>query len=303
YEQKLQKALSREDYKNVNYCSDALSCITKHESGEKLELGNSDWEKELAIDLNQEFQIEIPERINLSASAIETYESCPLKFRLGRIDGVPQTASKPELVFGNIIHAVLQRFHEPDKEISEERILRLLKEEWKKGEFDYTVREEKFKEQGQIMLARYNRLVQLNPPIVLAREESFAFEMGPITIRGAIDRIDQTEDGTAIVDYKTSKTSTSAKSNLQLAIYSMFLEQFDDEKIGGLPSEASLHFLRDEEKPIRSHSFDLDKIGEIKEKIIDVAAGIRHRKFDAKTGRHCDWCDYKSLVCPAWETV
>ncbi|MBT5363425.1 MAG: PD-(D/E)XK nuclease family protein, partial [Candidatus Marinimicrobia bacterium] len=251
----------------------------------------------------QEFQIEIPERINLSASAIETYESCPLKFRLGRIDGVPQTASKPELVFGNIIHAVLQRFHEPDKEISEERILRLLKEEWKKGEFDYTVREEKFKEQGQIMLARYNRLVQLNPPIVLAREESFAFEMGPITIRGAIDRIDQTEDGTAIVDYKTSKTSTSAKSNLQLAIYSMFLEQFDDEKIGGLPSEASLHFLRDEEKPIRSHSFDLDKIGEIKEKIIDVAAGIRHRKFDAKTGRHCDWCDYKSLVCPAWETV
>ena len=301
YEQKLQKALSREDYKNVNYCSDALSCITKHESGEKLELGNLDWEKELAIDLNQEFQIEIPERINLSASAIETYESCPLKFRLGRIDGVPQTASKPELVFGNIIHAVLQRFHEPEKEISEERILRLLKEEWKKGEFDYTVREEKFKEQGQIMLARYNRLVQLNPPIVLAREESFAFEMGPITIRGAIDRIDQTEDGTAIIDYKTSKSSTSAKSNLQLAIYSMYLEQLDDETIGGLPAVAALHFLRDEEKPIRSHSFSSDKIGETKEKIIEVAAGIRHRKFEAKTGRHCEWCDYKNLVCPAWE--
>ena len=42
-------------------------------------------------------------------------------------------------------------------------------------------------------------------------------------------------------------------------------------------------------------------VGEIKEKIVEVAAGIRNRKFDAKTGTHCDWCDYKILVCPAWE--
>ena len=301
YEQKLQKSLSRESFDQVKNYSDALSIITQHESGKKIELGESDWETELAQDLSKQFQPEIPVRLNLSASAIETYKQCPLKFRLGRIDGVPQTANNPVLVFGNIIHRVLQRFHEPEKELTEERILRLLNEEWKIGEFDYTVREEKFKEQGQDMLIRYCCQVQANPPNVLAREESFAFEIGPITIRGAIDRIDQTEDGTAIVDYKTSKTSSSAKSNLQLAIYSMYLEQLDDPTLGGLPTEASLHFLRDEEKPIRSHSFTSDQIGETKEKIIEVAAGIRNREFDAKTGMHCDWCDYKSLVCPAWE--
>ena len=174
-------------------------------------------------------------------------------------------------------------------------------EEWKKGEFDYTVREQKFKEQGKEMLIRYCRMVQLNPPNVLAREESFAFDLGPITIRGAIDRIDQIDDGTAIVDYKTSKTSSPAKSNLQLAIYSMYLEQSDDPTLGGLPIEASLHFLRDEDKPVRSHSFTSDQVAETKEKIVEVAAGIRNREFDAKTGMHCDWCDYKSLVCPAWE--
>ena len=301
YEQKLQKSLSREHFDQVKNYSDALSIITQYESGEKIELGETDWEIELVQDLSKQFQAEIPERINLSASAIETYEQCPLKFRLGRIDGVPQTASKPVLVFGNIIHRVLQRFHEPDKELTEDRILRLLTEEWKTGEFDYTVREEKFKEQGQNMLIRYCQGVLANPPNVLVREESFTFEIGPITIRGAIDRIDQSENGTAIVDYKTSKTSTSAKSNLQLAIYSMYLEQSDDPSFGGLPAEASLHFLRDEEKPIRSHSFTPDQIGETKEKIVEVAAGIRNRKFDAKTGTHCDWCDYKNLVCPAWE--
>ncbi|MBT3607978.1 MAG: ATP-dependent helicase, partial [Candidatus Marinimicrobia bacterium] len=301
YEQKLQKSLSRENYDQVKNYSDALALIDQHESGKKIELGDSDWETELKQDIAIQFEPGIQERINLSASAIETYKQCPLKFRLGRIDGVPQTASKPVLVFGNIIHRILQRFHEPDTELSEERILQLMDEEWKKGEFDYTVREEKFKEQGKEMLVRYCRMVQLNPPNVLAREESFAFDLGPITIRGAIDRIDQIGDGTAIVDYKTSKTSSSAKSNLQLAIYSMYLEQSDDPTLGGLPAEASLHFLRDEDKPLRSHSFTSDQVGETKEKIVEVAAGIRNREFDAKTGMHCDWCDYKSLVCPAWE--
>ena len=38
-----------------------------------------------------------------------------------------------------------------------------------------------------------------------------------------------------------------------------------------------------------------------KEKIIEVAAGIRNKNFSPKTGKHCDWCDYKALACPAWE--
>ena len=301
YEQKLQKAISRENFKQAKQLTDALSIIKDHEKGKSISFGNLPWEKKLKEAFSREFIPELPDRINLSASAIETYESCPLKYRLGRIDGIPQAARTPELVFGNIIHRILQRFHEPDKELSLKRILRLLKEEWKSGEFDYTVREEKFKEQGEEMLSRYYDLIQKNIPTVIRREESFAFEIGPITIRGAIDRIDSSPEGTSIIDYKTSKTSSAAKSNLQLAIYSMYLEQLEDQAIGGLPLKASLHFLRDEEKPIRSHTFTSDQIADTKEKIIEVAAGIRNREFEPQTGRHCDWCDYKSLVCHAWE--
>ena len=301
YEQYLQKALSREEYEQVKQFSDALVIIKQHEKGEHITLGNSSWEQELQNDLSQEYKPDIPEQINLSASAIETYETCPLKYRLGRLDGIPQTASKPELIFGNIIHRVLQRFHGPCKELSQERILGLLDAEWKEGEFDYAVREEKFKEQGQEMLIRYTEYISQDPPKVIKREEKFSFEMDSITIRGAIDRIDQMESGTRIVDYKTSKTFTTAKSNLQLAIYSMYLEQLDDLNIGGLPASAVLYFLRDGEKPVRSHSFTLEQIEKTKEKIIDVAAGIRNREFTPSKGRHCDWCDYKDLVCPAWE--
>ena len=150
-------------------------------------------------------------------------------------------------------------------------------------------------------MTRYQSNISLVPPNVLRTEEQFTFDIGPITIRGAIDRIDETSDGVSILDYKTSKTSTSAKSNLQLAVYSMYLEQLDENEIGGLPLSSSLYFLRDEEKPIREHSFTTDEISKTKEKIIDVAAGIRNRKFEATKGKHCDWCDYKSLLCPVWE--
>ena len=44
-----------------------------------------------------------------------------------------------------------------------------------------------------------------------------------------------------------------------------------------------------------------EEIAKTKEKILAVAAGIRKREFSASKGKHCDWCDYKNLICPAWE--
>lgn len=302
YEQKIQKALANDQFEQVRNLTSALETIRLFEKSETVELGSSDWEQELAQELEQDFEPMVNEKLYLSASAIETFEQCPLKFRFGRIDGIPQTASKPQLLFGTIIHSVLQQFHEPGKELSEERILKLLENEWKKGEFDYAVREKKFYEQGQEMLMRYVKSIQDNPPNVISREEQFSFELEDITINGAIDRLDKNENGVHIVDYKTSKTASPAKSNLQLAIYSMFLSQSDSEKFGGLPASASLLFLRDDEKPIRAHSFTHEELEKTEEKIHDVASGIRKKEFESKKGRHCDWCDYKHLICPAWET-
>ncbi len=301
YENLLQNALSQEMYDEVITLSKALSAIKKHENGEKLSLGDQNWEIDLEKDLKIPFQPDIPETIFLSASAIETYRTCPLKFRFLKIDGLPQNAKKPQLIFGNIIHKVLQRFHEPNKEISSNRIIKLLNEEWKKDDFDYKVREQKFKEQGIEILKKYVKNIIKNIPRVIKTEEQFSFNIGPITIKGAIDRIDKIGGGIEIIDYKTSKTPSSAKNSLQLAIYSMYLEQLVESDLGGIPLKSSFYFLRNTEDPIKSHSFTKDQIAKSKEVIIDVAAGIRNKKFDSKTGKHCDWCDFKALACPAWE--
>ena len=36
----------------------------------------------------------------------------------------------------------------------------------------------------------------------------------------------------------------------------------------------------------------------IREKIKKTAIGIKRYEFEGKKGKHCDWCDYKDLICP-----
>ena len=232
YSNMMQDALSKNQYHIVKEIAEILTIIDQHEKGEPYSLNNSELQEQLKNDLKADFVPEPPKQINLSASAIETYISCPLKYRMSKIDRIPQTASKPELVFGNIIHKVLQRFHNECKKLDEKSIYELLEEEWQSGAFEYKVREEKFKEQGIEMLSSYVKNIKTNIPNVIATELKFNFQLNEVTIVGSIDRLDK-EDGIIIIDYKTSKSSTKAKNSLQLAIYSLYLEQAEEEELKG----------------------------------------------------------------------
>jgi len=300
YSKMMQDALSENQYAIIKELANILSIIDKYENNENYVLDNSELHQQLKSDLKTTFTPEIPNQISLSASAIETYLACPLKYRMSKIDKIPQTSSKPELVFGNIIHKVLQRFHEKDKNLNEQRALRLLNEEWQSGMFEYKIREEKFKTQGIEMLTHYVKNISKSPPNVIATELSFTFQLNDITIAGTIDRLDK-EDGIVITDYKTSKSSTKAKTSLQLAIYSLFLEQTEDLVLRGIPKISKLYFLRDFEDPIKEHAFSIDELRDTEQKIIEVSKGIRKKDFNPKKGNHCNWCDYKYLACPVWE--
>ncbi|MDB2350918.1 ATP-dependent helicase [Candidatus Marinimicrobia bacterium] len=300
YSKMMQDALSENQYAIIKELANILSIIDKYENNENYVLDNSELHQQLKSDLKTSFTPEIPNQISLSASAIETYLACPLKYRMSKIDKIPQTSSKPELVFGNIIHKVLQRFHEKDKDLNEQRALRLLNEEWQSGMFEYKIREEKFKTQGIEMLTHYVKNISKSPPNVIATELNFTFQLNDITIAGTIDRLDK-EDGIVITDYKTSKSSTKAKTSLQLAIYSLFLEQTEDLVLRGIPEISKLYFLRDFEDPIKEHAFSIDELRDTEQKILEVSKGIRKKDFNPIKGNHCNWCDYKYLACPVWE--
>ncbi len=302
YQIRLQRAVAQNDYTNAEMIIKALDALHKLHAGETIEWGDEPWEKELQNELCDGFVPSPGEALSLSASAVETYLECPLKYRFKRIDKIPESASRPQLTFGNIIHKVLERFHGSEGDITEDQILQILDEEWKSGEFTYMQREEKLKEQAVEMLKRYVDNTKQEPPHVLDTELKFSFDLDGIHIVGMIDRIDNSPNGNKVVDYKTSKRSTPAKNSVQLGIYSLYLQQTEDEKLAGIPETATLYFLRDKEQPEHSHTFTETDLDSIREKITGVARGIRARRFAPCSGYHCDWCDYKNLACPAWES-
>jgi hypothetical protein len=64
-----------------------------------------------------------------------------------------------------------------------------------------------------------------------------------------------------------------------------------------IAEKLSLLSLRHEEIET-SVKFELDELVEKKDVIEAIADKIRAKEFDAKIGHHCDYCEFKDLVCP-----
>ena len=58
-------------------------------------------------------------------------------------------------------------------------------------------------------------------------------------------------------------------------------------------------FLREPEPEV-SVVFTTDDIDKFNKQIQKVSENIQKRKYEPCKGRHCDWCDYKELICPEW---
>jgi len=301
YETRLTNALSTEQFKIAKNMILRLERLSEYENNNLLTWGDSTWELEMQAELGGKFIPDRKKQLFLSASALETYHQCPLKYRLKNVDKIPEKTEKPQMVFGNIIHKVLEQFHAEDSVQSQEHLMQLLDKNWDSKDFDYASREENFKTQGRDLLGRYFKFIQNNPPKIAAREYSFSFKIEEITIRGKIDRIDNGSKGFRVIDYKTGKNATLAKNSLQLAIYSIFLNQ-DQGEYGGRPEFAGLFFLREIEDPLKFHTFTSAELETVKQKILETGKEIQAGKYPHKKGYHCTYCDYKTLLCPAWES-
>ena len=301
YETRLNDAIALNQYDQAHTLIKCVERLASIEKDDTIVWTDHPWEIELKNELHDNFEPSSADPLSLSASSIETYASCPLKYRLSNIDHVPEKPSKPQLTFGNIIHQVLEKFHDGDTVQTEAHLLALLDEYWTSEGFDYQSREEKFFEQGQELLKRYWTFIKDNPPDIIATEREFQFDIKDVTIRGKIDRIDHGSAGLRVIDYKTSKTASPAKKSLQLAIYSLYLQQSEDTALHGLPEWAGLFFLREKDDPLKTHQFTIEELLETRNNISEVASNIRKKRFPAKKGFHCEWCDYKHLLCPEWE--
>lgn len=232
----------------------------------------------------------------LSASDIETYRLCPLKYKFARVFRIPQEPTIHQR-FGIALHTVLERFHQtPDA--GRDQLLELFDAAWRRAGFGDSDDELQFRERGIEALERYWENVRDQEGEPVAFERSFSFTLGPHVIRGRVDRVDRRPDGTyEVIDYKTgrSKTPEELASDIQLSIYQMGARE-----AWGLETSAhSYYYVMTAEKvPVAHSDEELDRV---RATVEQIGAGIHRQDFQPTPSHEiCSFCDYR-IICPAAE--
>lgn len=237
--------------------------------------------------------------VMLSASDIDTYRTCPLKYKFARVFRIPQEPTLNQR-FGILVHQVLERFHSdptrPGQSLAE--MLGLLEFGWRRGGFGGSEQEIQLRAKATAALTRYFERFQEEPSEPIAFERSFSFRLGPHLLRGRVDRVDKLpEGGFELIDYKTGppKSRAQLEQDVQLSLYAVAArEAWDFDSARG----AYYYVLDDAKVPVERGSGDRDWIEEI---AMEVAEGILSQGFEPTPSyAGCAICDYR-LVCPAAE--
>jgi DNA helicase-2/ATP-dependent DNA helicase PcrA len=240
------------------------------------------------------------EKLQLSASAIETYDACPQKFLFSHYLKIP-TGPQPALTFGNIMHQCARRYFELRRQgpVKFEQIQAHFEQSWKGAGFEDKYQEQAYKKAGLEQLRVFVSRHEAVTVLPLASEAHFALNLGDVVLEGRIDQINPLPDHSVeLIDYKTGRppSQKDADKSLQLSVYALAAR----DQMHFNPTRLTFYSLTNNE-PVRSVRTlrDLDLVvSEIRE----VAAQIRRQSFPPKPGFGCKYCDYV-LICPAHEEI
>jgi DNA helicase-2/ATP-dependent DNA helicase PcrA len=236
----------------------------------------------------------------LSASDIETYRSCPLRYKFARVLRIP-TEQTLHQRFGIAVHQVLERYHS-EGATTLEQMLQLLEAGWRRGGFGESERERLLWGKACEALTRYHARLHDQDSEPVWFERPFAFRLGPHHLRGRVDRVDRlaAADGDEqyeLIDYKTSraKTADELTDDIQLSLYALAAReawQLDSSR------QAYYYVLDDCKVPVPRGEPDAESVKDV---VLEVGEGILAQEFGPTPSRAaCSICDYR-IVCPAAE--
>lgn len=243
-----------------------------------------------------------------SYSKINTFKSCPLKFKFNYLDKLQKDFTNSiEAIMGTAVHETLEKLYKDlqhGKENSLKSLLDFYKKEWdKRIDKDVKIVKQEYNEKNYFQKGKkhisdyYASYTPFDQDYTVGLEQQISLTIEGYSLTGYIDRLALKKDGAYVIhDYKTSgtlPTTNNIEDDKQLALYSMAIKEKypDAHKI-----ELVWHYLAFG-KEIRITKTD-ESLTEIKKDIAKWIEKIESEKeFGPKESALCDWCEYASK-CP-----
>lgn len=245
----------------------------------------------------------------LSASSIQTFVQCPLKFKLSRVDKIQEPPTIQTLL-GNFVHDVLEHFYTEVK--PEERTVVAARHScthvWTSGEWADRVapylgrmKMNDFRWSAWWCVENVFLLEQPQNVKPMGLEYEVLGEIDGVLIKGFIDRWTEFGGRVVISDYKTGKTPAPkymADKWFQLSLYALLIAQIHDKS----EFELELLYLKDGvRRTMHPKEEDFlstrDKIKTTKKEIVTA---YDNDEWPAIPSNLCNWCFYKSNFCSYW---
>ena len=247
-----------------------------------------------------------------SHSRLESFKSCPLKYKFNYIDKIKREEEGIEAFLGSRFHKVMEKIYKElrFRKYSLGELLDFYEDDWNKKYHDKIVIADKerkakdYKEIGKKFIEEYyKRYDPFNQGKVLGIERWVIVNLddkGKYKLRGIIDRLDQVKDRTyEIHDYKTSKylpEQSEMDEDRQLALYQIGIQNSWN---GVDQVELVWHYVAFD-KEIRSKRTE-EELDELKKESIDLIKKIEStREFLPNESRLCGWCYYQD-ICPLYK--
>jgi DNA helicase-2/ATP-dependent DNA helicase PcrA len=239
------------------------------------------------------------EGVLLSASDIDTYRTCPLKYKFARVFRIPQEPTIHQR-FGIVVHQVLERFHVREGTTgSLAQLLGLLDAGWRRAGFGDSEEERQLRGKAVAALERYFDRFRTEVAEPVWFERSFTFKLGPHLLRGRVDRVDRLPGGEyELIDYKTGRPKSSEQlvEDVQLSLYAVAARE-----AWSLDASTQAYYYVLDDRKVAVPLDQGDRGEWIREVAQDVAAGILSQGFEPTPSyAACSVCDYR-LICPAAE--
>jgi DNA helicase II / ATP-dependent DNA helicase PcrA len=238
----------------------------------------------------------------LSATAIEIYEECPLRFKLEKEWNLPRDVPA-SLQYGAAIHRVLRTFYDAQRfgrQISDAELVEMFRVDLASAGIPDRYQYELYLRQGMEQLSQFLELTRSAPaPDVLETEYRFELQVGGAKLSGRVDRIDRVaSENVAIVDYKTGKprSQEDADESLQLSLYALAAKE-----VWGQRAERLIFYNLENNTAVCTQRTAAE-LEEARMRVEDAAEKIARGEFTAKYGYHCNLCPYRNL-CPATEKI